>query len=175
MLGALGPRLQRLSMQGLNQDFVSDYWCHRALVPTILTHCTMLVHLQVENVLLRTAVDKVFVNPPMFWHMQPTFATTCLTCTAFTWRLQRWRRCRFERSNGSCVRSRFRCGWGLRRCHAAASCTCAVGQGTRCAGGHRASAAHQCAHAATCNTYVPALVYTHHIAHMSDDSSMCDL
>jgi hypothetical protein len=62
MLAALGPPLQRLSMQGLNQDFVSDYWCHRDLVPTILTHCPLLVHLQVENLLLSTAVDKVLVT-----------------------------------------------------------------------------------------------------------------
>ena len=85
MLAALGPRLQRLSMQGLNQDFVPDYWCHTDLVPTILTHCTMLVHLQVENVLLRTAVDKVCVHPAThqcFGHERPSLAATCLTCTA---------------------------------------------------------------------------------------------
>jgi hypothetical protein len=101
MLAALGPRLQRLSMRGLDEDLEPDYQCDRDLVPTILTHCPLLVHLEVENLLSSTAADKVFMYPSAFWHMHLSHAPHASHALHIGRCLQRWRQ--LQASNLQCI------------------------------------------------------------------------
>jgi hypothetical protein len=132
MLAALGPRLRRLSMQGQIEELQTQQRSHDDLVPAILLNCPLLVHLEVENLPSSTAYRVRTCQHSSASSI--SHAPSRLSCTALL--IAPKSDCGVtSAAAGQRVHAGGRNSDCLRRWHAAASCTYAVGV-QRCDSGH---------------------------------------